>query len=258
MTRVGSKRGSATELSTVQQFVEERSLAAKDLQTQLHVIWMCLPLDECRELFESEREIFQLLKGTGKEARKKAELEVINRVKELEGELRGLGLIENTTVFLTTSGILITIIVDSWMEMPTVDAERSCEQLINLTEDCLTGPRIKTLLSVGIENQYFAQGCKLGSGTPSMLNMMEYICHGMLESTPRQGFPGKAVPSYGKLRARLPRTTSRHLPPDALRLLDASHPKALRCIYSANCGRGRTLDGLAGGHIRGDIETRLT
>ncbi|KAJ7763246.1 hypothetical protein B0H14DRAFT_3165597 [Mycena olivaceomarginata] len=74
---------------------------------------------------------------------------------------------------------------------------------------------------------------------------------------PRQGFPGKAVPSYGKLRARLPRTTSRHLPPDALRLLNASHPKALRCIYSANCSRGRTLDGLAGGHIRRDIETRL-
>ncbi|KAJ7897556.1 hypothetical protein B0H14DRAFT_2226755, partial [Mycena olivaceomarginata] len=35
----GVEAGSATELSTVQQFVEERSLAAKDLQTQLHVIW---------------------------------------------------------------------------------------------------------------------------------------------------------------------------------------------------------------------------
>jgi hypothetical protein len=53
------------------------------------------------------------IRSIRKEARKKAELQVINCVKELEGELRGLGLIENTTVFLTTSGILITIIVDS-------------------------------------------------------------------------------------------------------------------------------------------------
>jgi hypothetical protein len=39
-----------------------------------------------------------------KEARRKAELEVIHRVKELEGELRGLGLADNATAFLTTSG----------------------------------------------------------------------------------------------------------------------------------------------------------
>jgi hypothetical protein len=26
---------------------------------------MCLPLDDCRELFESERDIFRLLKSTG-------------------------------------------------------------------------------------------------------------------------------------------------------------------------------------------------
>jgi hypothetical protein len=53
------------------------------------------------------------IRSIRKDARKKAELEVINRMKELEGELRGLGLIDNTTVFLATSGILITIIVDS-------------------------------------------------------------------------------------------------------------------------------------------------
>jgi hypothetical protein len=53
------------------------------------------------------------IRSIRKEARKKAELEVINRVKELEGELRGLGFVDNTTVFLTTSGILITIVVDS-------------------------------------------------------------------------------------------------------------------------------------------------
>jgi hypothetical protein len=33
---------------------------------------MCVPLDECRELFESEREIFQLLKGTGEWQREAA------------------------------------------------------------------------------------------------------------------------------------------------------------------------------------------
>jgi hypothetical protein len=35
----GVEAGSATELSTVQQFIEERSSAVKDLRTQLHVIW---------------------------------------------------------------------------------------------------------------------------------------------------------------------------------------------------------------------------
>jgi hypothetical protein len=51
-------------------------------------------------------------RSSRKEARSKAELEVINRVKELEGELRGLGLTNNTTVFLTTGGIFIDIGVD--------------------------------------------------------------------------------------------------------------------------------------------------
>jgi hypothetical protein len=35
----GVEAGSATELFIVQGFVERRSSAAKDLQTQLHVIW---------------------------------------------------------------------------------------------------------------------------------------------------------------------------------------------------------------------------
>ncbi|KAJ7241582.1 hypothetical protein C8J57DRAFT_1192504, partial [Mycena rebaudengoi] len=146
----GVEAGSATELSIVQRFVDERSSAARELLNQLHAIWMCLPLDDCRELFESERDILRLLKGTAplvviftkhdgavskeasqilmdfpentrsrsvrKEARQKAELEVINRVKELEEELRGLGLADNATGFLTTTG----------MEMPTVEADKSC------------------------------------------------------------------------------------------------------------------------------------
>jgi hypothetical protein len=44
-----------------------------------------------------------------KEARRKAELEVINHTKKLEGELRGMGLADSTTAFLTTSGMLITL-----------------------------------------------------------------------------------------------------------------------------------------------------
>ncbi|KAJ6454318.1 hypothetical protein C8R45DRAFT_1037782 [Mycena sanguinolenta] len=212
----GVEAGSATELSTVQQFVEERSLATRDLQNQLHVIWICLPLDDCRELFESERDIFRLLKGAAplvviftkqdgavskeasqlllnfpenthnrsvrKEARRKAELEVINRVKELEGELMEMGLVDNATAFLTTSG----------MEMPTADADKSCQQLIDLTEKCLTGPRIKTLLSMvwgrNLLNRGFwclywtlrsntsDEGVKLGSGAPRMRNMIREIC----------------------------------------------------------------------------------
>ncbi|KAJ6453987.1 hypothetical protein C8R45DRAFT_1038627 [Mycena sanguinolenta] len=212
----GVEAGSAIELSTIQQFVDKRSLAVRDLRDQLHVIWICLPLDDCRELFESERDIFRLLKGAApmvviftkqdgavsketsqllmdfpenthnrsvrKEARRKAELEVIKRVKELEGELMGMGLVDNTTAFLTTSG----------MEMPTVDADKSCQQLIDLTEECLTGPRIKTLLSIvwgrnllkhGFWFLYWTlrsntsdEGVKLGSGAPRMWNIIREIC----------------------------------------------------------------------------------
>ena len=35
----GVEAGSATELSTVQQFLEKRSSAATNVQNQLHVIW---------------------------------------------------------------------------------------------------------------------------------------------------------------------------------------------------------------------------
>ncbi|KAF7360919.1 GTP-binding protein [Mycena sanguinolenta] len=204
----GVEAGSAVELSTVQQFLDERSSAATDLRTQLHVIWMCLPLDECRELFDSERDIFRLLKGAAplvviftkqdgalsketsqllmefpensctrsvrKEARRKAELEVVNRVKELKGELMAMGLVDDATAFLTTSG----------MEMPTVEADKSCQQLIELTEECLTGPRIKTLLSMvwgrnllrvlNYNTSY--EGVKLGSGAPEMWNLIKDIC----------------------------------------------------------------------------------
>ncbi|KAF7360913.1 G domain-containing protein [Mycena sanguinolenta] len=218
----GVEAGSATELSTVQGFVDERSSAVTNLRNQLHVIWMCLPLDECRELFESERDILKLLKGAvplvviftkqdgaisketsqllmdfpentrsrsvKKEAWRKAELGVINRVKELEGELRSMGLVDNTTAFLTTGG----------MEMPTVDADKLCQQLIDLTEQCLTGPRIKILLSVvwgrnllkrGFLYFYWVlnqnpwnSGIKLGSGAPRMENLIRETCMQMVRN----------------------------------------------------------------------------
>jgi hypothetical protein len=44
-----------------------------------------------------------------KEARRKAELEVINHMKKLEGELRGVGLADSSTTFLMTSGMLNTL-----------------------------------------------------------------------------------------------------------------------------------------------------
>ncbi|KAF7360892.1 G domain-containing protein [Mycena sanguinolenta] len=216
----GVEAGSATELSTIQQFVEKRSSAVKNLQTQLHVIWFCLPLDECRELFESERVILQLLKGAAplvviftkqdgavsketsqllmdfpenarsrsgrKEAHRKAELEVLNHVKKLEQELTSMGLVDNTTSFLTTSG----------MEMPTVDADKSCQQLINLTEGCLTGPRVKTLLSMVwgrnllrhafwclywvLRDNTSHRNANLGSGVPRMWNLILKICNWMV------------------------------------------------------------------------------
>ncbi|KAF7360940.1 GTP-binding protein [Mycena sanguinolenta] len=212
----GVEAGSATELSTIQQFLHKRSLTATDLQTQLHVIWFCLPLDECRELFESERDIFRLLKGAAplvviftkqdgavsketsqmlrsfpenarnrsvkKEARRKAELEVMNRVKELEGELMGMGLVDNSTAFLMTSE----------MEMPTVDADNLCQQLIDLTEGCLTGPRIKMLLSMVwghnvlkhgfwclywvLEHNTSKYGVKLGSEAPKIWKLIQDVC----------------------------------------------------------------------------------
>ncbi|KAJ7900832.1 hypothetical protein B0H13DRAFT_2664081, partial [Mycena leptocephala] len=170
----GVEAGSAEELSTVQQFVENRS-SATSVREQLHAIWMCVPLDESRELFEGEKAPFRWSKGAAplvviftkrdgavvkeisdiidqltkdspeiaigrsvkKEARGKADVKVTNRVNELEGELRALSLAGDAVAFLTTSG----------MEERTVDTDNTCQKLIELTEDSLTGPKIKTLLS---------------------------------------------------------------------------------------------------------------
>ncbi|KAJ7110536.1 hypothetical protein C8R44DRAFT_712101 [Mycena epipterygia] len=60
----GVEAGSDEELSTVQQFVENHS-STTDLDNQLHVIWMCIPLDESRELFEGESVVFSLVERSG-------------------------------------------------------------------------------------------------------------------------------------------------------------------------------------------------
>ncbi|KAJ7225085.1 hypothetical protein C8J57DRAFT_1252932 [Mycena rebaudengoi] len=167
----GVESGSAEELETLQQFVENRS-SVTDIHEQLHAIWMCIPLDESRELFKGERAPFRWSKGAvpliviftkrdgavfketskiidqitkdspgttvsrtaKKEARGGADSIVTNRVNELEEELRHLN---DTLAFLTTSG----------MQERTDDTDNTCQQLIELTEESLTGPRIKTLLS---------------------------------------------------------------------------------------------------------------
>jgi len=59
----GFEAGSSAQLHTLQQFVERRSFTVIHLKEQLHAIWMCLPLDESRELFETEKAFFRWLKG---------------------------------------------------------------------------------------------------------------------------------------------------------------------------------------------------
>ncbi|KAJ7438517.1 hypothetical protein B0H11DRAFT_2254520 [Mycena galericulata] len=138
----GVEAGSTEELSVVKQFVEHRS-SVETIRTQLHAIWMCLPLDESRELFEGEKAFFlwekgavalvviftkrdgavlketsriieEILEGSQehivtrsirKEARQRAELQVTNRVNALEQELRGLSMPSSSIAFLTTSGM---------------------------------------------------------------------------------------------------------------------------------------------------------
>ncbi|KAJ7511967.1 hypothetical protein B0H11DRAFT_1789273 [Mycena galericulata] len=171
----GVEAGSTEELSVVQQFVEHHTSTVK-LKEQLHAIWMCLPLDESRELFEGEKVFFHWEKGTAalvviftkrdgavqkettriieeilegsqehtvtrairKEARQRAEIEVNNRVNALEQELRGSSIPNSSIAFLTTGG----------MEEQTVKTDQACQQLIDLTEHSLTGPTLKTLLAV--------------------------------------------------------------------------------------------------------------
>ncbi|KAJ7018972.1 hypothetical protein C8F04DRAFT_1149198 [Mycena alexandri] len=171
----GVEAGSTEELSIVQQFVEHHTSTHK-LKEQLHAIWMCLPLDESRELFEGEKAFLHWKKGGAvsvviftkhdgavqkettriidkilegsqehtvtrairKDARQRAEVEVTNRVNFLEQQLRGLSIPNSSIAFLTTGG----------MEERTLKTDQACQQLMDLTEHSLTGPTLKTLLAV--------------------------------------------------------------------------------------------------------------
>ncbi|KAJ7104812.1 hypothetical protein C8R44DRAFT_807119 [Mycena epipterygia] len=185
----GVEAGSAEELSTVQQFVENR-LSTMDLRNQLHAI--CFSLVEGSDLCSDNHTaplvviftkrdgavvkqtswiIDQLTKdqpeitvtrSMKKEAREKADLDVTAHVNKLEGELRHFSLPNDAVAFLTTSG----------MEACTVDTDNACKQLINLTEESLTGPRIKTLLSA-------SKGIKLGLDKPDTHRMIASIVEDM-------------------------------------------------------------------------------
>ncbi|KAJ6478670.1 hypothetical protein DFH09DRAFT_501462 [Mycena vulgaris] len=221
----GVESGSAEELDILQQFVEDRS-SVLDTREQLHAIWMCIPLDESRELFGGERAPFRWAKGAApliviftkrdgavvketsqiidqitkdspettvgrsakKEARERADRRVTNRVNELEGELRGVSPCDNIVAFLTTSG----------MEERTVETDNTCQQLIKLTEESLTGPRMKTLLSAvwgrNLSKRIFwtiywmlrsnhRSGIKLGSGTPDTREMLGKIVREMVSNS---------------------------------------------------------------------------
>ncbi|KAI0251088.1 hypothetical protein BJV78DRAFT_1214335, partial [Lactifluus subvellereus] len=171
----GFEAGSSEELSTVRKFVEDRSSAVSDLRLQLHAIWMCLPLDDSRELFDTEKEPFRWFKGDTplvviftkrdgaiakvtsqiiqdnsspsestisrafkKQARAKAEVEVTECVKKREEELKQLSKANSAVAFLTTSD----------MAEPTEESAAACANLIKATQEGLKGPRIKTLLSI--------------------------------------------------------------------------------------------------------------
>ncbi|KAJ6512350.1 hypothetical protein DFH09DRAFT_1333332 [Mycena vulgaris] len=170
----GVESGSAEELDTLRLFVESRS-SGSNIREQLHAIWMCIPLDESRELFEGERAPFRWSRGAAplvviftkrdgavvketsqiidqitnsspgitigrsakKEARQEADRLVTDRVNQLEEELRHWSPSNDALGFLTTSG----------MEEHTVDTDNTCQQLIGVTEESLTALRMKTLLS---------------------------------------------------------------------------------------------------------------
>ncbi|KIJ39329.1 hypothetical protein M422DRAFT_32784 [Sphaerobolus stellatus SS14] len=167
----GFEAGSSEELDGARRFVEDSS-AATSLREQLHAIWMCLPLDEARELFDTEKEVFSWARGRipliviftkrdgavdkvtsqiistasesasgrafKKKARINAEITVTTRIKEREKELRQLGQVDSAIVFFTTSD----------MAELTDASESASANLIKATEEGLAGPKLKTVLSL--------------------------------------------------------------------------------------------------------------
>ena len=109
---------------------------------------------------QSIKESSSSLEGTfsraaKKQARATADIEVTKRVKKREEELRQLSQTNSAIMFLTTSGMVTwrSPIERHWllyqdMEQATAQSLEACENLIKATEEALTGPRIKTLLSL--------------------------------------------------------------------------------------------------------------
>ncbi|KAJ7709150.1 hypothetical protein B0H16DRAFT_1703913 [Mycena metata] len=212
----GIESGSAEELETLRKFVEIRS-STNSIHEQLHAIWMCVPLDESRELFQGERaplswskEVAPLvviftkhdgavLKETSKimeqmtkdssvttisrsaknRVRGEAHRLVTHRINELKGELSDFSPHKDTLGFLTAGG----------MQECTDETEKTCQELIELTEGQLNGPTMKTLLSVVWGRNLSTQGFwaiywtllenhlkgKLGSGAPNTDEMLKRI-----------------------------------------------------------------------------------
>ncbi|KIJ34030.1 hypothetical protein M422DRAFT_35304 [Sphaerobolus stellatus SS14] len=170
----GFEAGSSEELDAARRFVED-SAEVTNLKEQLHAVWMCLPLDKARELFDTEKQVFSWTRGhiplvviftkrdgavdkvtsqiissasesaSGrafrKKARENAEIAVTTHIKEREEELRQLDQVaqgKSAMAFLATSD----------MAEPTDVSESACANLIKATEEGLAGPKLKTVLSL--------------------------------------------------------------------------------------------------------------
>ncbi|KAF8063981.1 hypothetical protein FPV67DRAFT_196314 [Lyophyllum atratum] len=214
---LGIEAGSSTELSTVRKFAEYRSSEAKNIKEQLHAIWMCLPLDDSRDLSEAEKDPFCWLRGDTpliiiftkrdgavskatqdiiggssssrafrKQARMKAETHVTEHLKKRQEGLKQLSQSEAALAFITTSD----------MQELTDESARLCNDLISLTEQGLRGPKLKALLSVVwhrniLQTAFWlfywtlrtnANEVMLGSGSPLLHKMVNYVGFFMMVS----------------------------------------------------------------------------
>ncbi|KAJ7801259.1 hypothetical protein B0H14DRAFT_2615537 [Mycena olivaceomarginata] len=134
----GVEAGSATELSTVQR--------------------MCLPLDDCRELFENERDIFRLLKGT-------APVFVIFTKQDGAVSKETSQLLMDFPENTRNRGMLITL-----------DAVHLFDWANN--QDITIVVWGRNMLK-RVDSGVCIGGVKLGSGVPSMWNLIQHICSNM-------------------------------------------------------------------------------
>ncbi|KAH8798709.1 hypothetical protein DL96DRAFT_1720283 [Flagelloscypha sp. PMI_526] len=175
----GFEAGSGDELSRVRDFVDRRSKNVTKLRDQLHAIWwiqsFCLPLDEDRELFDSEKEPFYWGRGitpmiiifTKKDG---AIAKVSSNIKETlvrpegisdraynrEIRMRAVQAVEDRVTErmnymkewedMHSSALEFMAIGD--MNKLSKASSAACGTLIEKTQNSLTGARVKSLLSV--------------------------------------------------------------------------------------------------------------